>query len=1389
MTTTKIEFNLTKSESKILKTLNSYGGQIKKDLILISEIQADKAEEAITKLLEKGFISFEDTSEMIFLTLPISALTSMITSNISEIERKKEEQNHFFQLSKESVNSQLSTFEEQTQNNLEQLQKYNQNLEDSVQEALKRKDKNQHSQLNEIIDDLVTSVNSRIVESENASQEILSDGLTNLEKHWNRGIDGFQNLPESGTRNLRESIVKYEAELETAIKSSVDQIKKIQAHFMDLLTSVEAESTQRIQEFFTNSNIVSNDLKTNLNTGLLESRKKGKEFIEEVQEHVRISLEKDVLNTLKKVVADLTKDIDKEINTALVQVKKQTDSVIDTSSVQLQTEFKEFAESAKELILEQKSSLNVLDSAIIEESAEQKLKSLNDLFLNQVKVDLSSEINQIETSYRLAQNSVMDIMETLRKSAKTKLVQQSVEFEKLITSFSGLIDHSLTRKDLDISRFQQLSQSVEHLLRNLSVSIPMRTNQYRESLKETFEHTSTTLQDEVNDFSQSSIKKIYDSLSKSQEQISTITNETLEESKKEIQKVITSSDQFQTEMTSLQDEYLEKVENRFDQRAKVMNTELEAISRNFQQLLEGIEYGIGDLQTRLSSDTATNLSSIETTLQSKLTQLQNEITTLFAQNQSETQNFVQSLESNFQTHLDRTLEVVKEGFSQVKEEFGLELSKQLEDVNDQNKNHQESLVNTLEDFIKQMTFTEFKGNLEKTLEENKGNLNDCISENRSGLDEVLSLQKDNIAKYQERGPTDILSFINQIQTSATAQNRNIKETMEELLSFYDSFADSTIIEVNSIVRQVHESGDKIKSLLNESLQAILNNINRTSESLDLFYSDTLTELENQLGVASGFVTSEIETSTDSIQGEISSLKSKMDKTISNLNSEIKEVVSDSDQEFKNKLPDISKEFDRVFNNLVEEKTALNHETQKKISENIETFIESYTTQVGVIRTKIHDLLAEFNKAIDSNIDNLDVIVENNIQQTIKSMSSIYQLDAAKDDPFGLKDIQSKISTANKRLKAVVSESLRNQIEEFEKKIPNLTNSFEAIQDQSEEDLTKSIEEFSDLVSSSQLTISTQLHNYLNEEKELLDFTEYRNNLKDTLHGFTKDSTQNIEQFAEDFADSIQRTVNEVNKSRDEIQTILTNMTQTLTEKNKETLEEYSTFKSSLISKIEGISTEANRDVSGEIGSYKNEIDKFTLETKGNMAQFIQNLKSEVETSLNERLSKTQETLDHLIDEQTAQSTILNTVESEILSETPIPYLRLLKLSTNNAINEYILDLIKNSSKQLTIYISDPTILSPVDLKAVPSNKRIWIFTSFDFTKKGKKWFSEIGNQVNINIRSSKGSKITGILAVQDEVQALVLPEDLGFITADTKFVSYLVNLLNMLKGTSIRLKN
>jgi len=1135
MTTSEVDFALSKSEQKILTTLTKFGGQTKQDLIVISEIQAEKVEEAINSLLEKGFVRFDETTNIFIATLPFTALTTMMTGNISRIEEVKSEQKSSFQESKDVVENQLIVFRDTIKNAYEELQSHKSNLDTSLKETFEEREKGTQSQVIDLVDQIITAVNTSITELQNNSQALLTDRTTSIDKHWSKAVDEFQNLPDSGTRTLKESITKYEKELSTVIKSSIDRIKSVQSQFNELFTSIESESILRIQEFFSNAENISNDLKANLNTSLQESRKQEREFINEVRSHVRHSLENNVQNSLKKVLSDLSKDIDKEINIALKSVVEKTELAIQESSSQIKSEFKEFATNASELIREQNASVSVLSSEIDEMSAEQKLTTFRDLLLNQLNVDMSAELNQLEIGYRQAQQSAVDIVESLRRSAKTKLVKQSTEVEKLLSRFTEIVDQSLSRKEMDVTRFQQISHSIEQLLRNLLVSIPMRSNQFRTTLRGSLENASTDLQEEFNESSVSSVNKIFESLAGSQQRIESVTKDTLDESKNEIQKVMQASEQFQITATSLQEEYLEKIKNRFDQRAKVMNTELEAVSRHFQQLLEGLESGLSDFNTRITSENIAQISSIESSLQSKLTKLRNETTSTLSQSQSDAQEFADSLDMNLQTHLDRTLKVIREGFSQVKSEFSTEIQKQLNRINTQNKEQQEELVTALDSFAQQVSLGDFRSNLESVLQENKDSLKEFIEENRANVDEVLALQKASITKYQEKGPTDILTFINQIQTDVTSQNANVKDTMEELLTYYDSSSDATMNEVASLIRQVRESGDKLKTILNDSLQNLQLNHNKTVDNVDLFYSDTLTELENQLTVAVGFVTSEIENSSQAVQKEIEMQKNDVETAVESLNAQRSELVAESDQEFKENIPEITEEFSKVFEKLISDKNAAAAGLQEKIKENLSEFLKSYGSQVSTIRAKLHNVLSEFNKSVDSSIDNLDIIVETNVKHALKRVSSVYMFDSDKEDPFGLQEIRSKVSTANKRLKSVISESIRSQLGSFEEKLPDLSTSFDAIHNQSEEDLMKAIDELADLISSSQMAITSQLHNYISEERNYLDFSEMQDSLKDVLKEFSQTSILNIEEISTDLNNSIQRTINEVNTSREEIQ--------------------------------------------------------------------------------------------------------------------------------------------------------------------------------------------------------------------------------------------------------------
>ena len=1386
MTTSEVDFALSKTEQKILTTLTNFGGQTKQDLIIISEILAEKVEEAITSLLEKGFLRFDETTNIYMATLPFTALTSMMSRNINQIEESLEEQKKSFQESKDIVENQLVQFREIIKKAYEELQSHKVDLDTSLKETFEEKEKGSRSKVEDLVNQIMTIINTNITELQNESQTLLSDKSTSVDDHWSKAVDEFQNLPDSGTRTLKESITKYEKELDTVIKTSIDRLKAIQSQFNEIFTTIESESTLRIQEFFSNAENISTDLKTNLNTGLQESRKQEREFLDDVRGHVRHSLENNVQNALIKVLSDLSKDVDKEINAALKSVLKQTEIGIQESSTQIKKEFKEFATNASELIQEQNASVSVLSSEIDEISAEQKLTTFRDLLLSQLQVDMTAELNQLEIGYRQAQQSAIEIVESLRRSAKTKLAQQSTKVGKLLDRFTEIVDQSFSRKEMDVSRLQKISTSIEQLLRNLLVSIPMRSNQFRTSLKSSLENASTDIQEEFNESSVGSVNKIFETLAGSQQRIETATNETLEESKSEIQKVLHTSEQFQVATTSLQEKYLEKIENRFDQRAKVMNTELEAVSRHFQQLLEGLESGLGDFNTRITSENITQIATIESSLKSKLTQMRNELTTTLSQSQSDSQEFADSLEMTLQKHLDRTLKVIREGFSQIKTEFSDEIQKQVSHINTQNKAQQEELVTALDSFTQQVSLGEFRSNLEKVLEENQDTLNQFIVENRANVDEVLSLQKEIITKYQEKGPTDILTFINQIQSEVSSQNANVKDAMEALLGYYGTTSDVTMSEVVSLIRQVRESGDKLKTILNDSLQDLQLNLNKTVDNADLFYSDTLTEMENQLGVAVGFVTSEIENSSQAVQKEIEIQKNDVEIAVELLNSQRSEIVTASDLEFKENMPEIAEEFSKVLEKMISDKNASTTELQEKIKNNITEFAKSYGSQVSTIKTKLQDVLSEFSKSIDSNIGNLDTIVETNVNQALKRLSSVYKFDSKKEDPFGFQEVRSKVSTANKRLKSVVSESIRTQLESFEEKIPDLSTSFDAIHTQSEEDLTKAIDELADLISSSQMTITSQLHNYISEERNYLDFSEMQKNLKGILNEFSQASTQNIEEISANLTNSIESTINEVNKSREEIKVSITQLMEDLRNKNTETTNQISTVRNDVTSKAEDLGNEFLKGISTELESYTNEIQKSTLESEGSMSQYIQTLSSEIESYFESLLNKTQSLLDGLTHDNRYQLNTLNTVQSELDQVKLDSHVKLLKLPSNRAISDYIIEMSRSSSKQISLYMSDPTILTPEELKTITKEKRIWLYTNMDFSKKGKKWFAEIGSQVNINLRITKGSKINGVLAVRDEDLAMVLPDDIGFSTTDTNLVKYLFNLLNVMKGTSQR---
>lgn len=1380
------KLSFSKNESKIFTIIVKHGPQTKNEIMFASAMEADKVDETLNLLQTKGLITLDN--DIFYPSLPVDSILALLESSLNEIESIQENQHEISQHQLNIIQENLSDFNKSVEGHFNELKTSSNLLQANLKVDQERIEQNRVKKTNEIADELLEGFNTKTSGLQTEIRNSLSTKQTAFDTAWHKFIEEINVIPNSGTRSLKESTSRFEKELSAIVSSAIEKTKSMQSRFLDIFTTIETESISQVQSFFSNVDSTSNELKTNIDTGLRESWKKEREFVSEVRQYVHTTLEDEITKTLQNVVSALAKEIDTGINKSLKQVKTQTDNVIKTSSNQIKTEFSEFAETASELIQAQRSSLDVLSTELSEISTEKKLSSQKDLLLKQLQSQLSAELTSVEGNYRRVQKKINEIMENIRQSAKDRLIQQSSEFEKLVHTFNEVNEKSIDRKDMDITRLQQISQSVSQFLRNLLISIPGSANAHKSSLRDSLENTKNELQKTMNETSEEAITDINTVLGTSQKRIETLFKETGEENQKEIQTAINSVEQLNNTISTLQQSYVEKIENRFDQRSKVMNTELDAVARNFHQVLNGIQSGFGTLSEQLSSENIAGTTDIETSMHNSISSLENDLDTIFTQNQNQNQQFSEQLEHNLESHLDRTLEVIKEGFSQIKSEFSLEVENELKEIKKKNEKQENDILSVIAKFSDETStkLNEFKTNLSSSVDENEKNVDDFIRENQRVTSEVINLHKSNIVKYQEKGPSDILNYIKQIETDVSTQNKNLKESMEELASYYSGFSDSTLNEVSNLFRQVQESGEKLSTIARNSLQTVINNLSRTSENIDIYFSNSLGDLENQVGVVAGFVTSEVDTATEIVKEEVESLKSEMKQTVDSLNSEIKDFVTRQDQEFQTKIPELSKEFKMVFDDLIKEKSQSDLEFEKNIDDHLDKLITNWGKEMQKANSALTDISSALNNAIGSNLENFEVIVNINVEETIKRINSIFSLDSSKEDIFGLRGIKSKVNQANKRLKSAISENLQSQLAEFDKKLPEIVTAYEAIHSQTEEDLSTYIEDLRDIISSSQKSLSTQIHDYMKDEKDNLDFSEMKDDLKEISKHLSLSTTQEIESLSSELANSVKNSIAKMDITWEEILVLLTDIPTILSERDNNLINDLTSFKEKTLESIEETGTDSRKELVSFIDSYNNDLEKGTFTVTGKSTQLVQTLTDEIGKQVSEMLDSNNKLLDNLKEANIGHKESLQELAKEFSSTKPDRPVRIISLATNDARNEYIKDIISNASKQVTIFTSNPTFLSPEDLKVIPSEKRIWIYSSYDFTKKGKKWLSEVGDQVNINLRKAKTKKISGLIVVQDDESALVLPDTLGYATTDPKFISHLSELLNLLKGASLR---
>ena len=122
---------------------------------------------------------------------------------------------------------------------------------------------------------------------------------------------------------------------------------------------------------------------------------------------------------------------------------------------------------------------------------------------------------------------------------------------------------------------------------------------------------------------------------------------------------------------------------------------------------------------------------------------------------------------------------------------------------------------------------------------------------------------------------------------------------------------------------------------------------------------------------------------------------------------VKEIIESQDQDFQIKIPEFSKEFDQTFQNMIGDRKQQHQDLEQKTQESLESLIVSWNKQMSSGKEKLVDVSTQLDKAIGNNLENLRVILDSNIESTLKQINTIYHIEDSKDI-FGLKEIQATI---------------------------------------------------------------------------------------------------------------------------------------------------------------------------------------------------------------------------------------------------------------------------------------------------------------------------------------------------------------------------------------------
>jgi len=217
MSNPEIKDPLSKTEKALFSSLAKLGGQTKQELSITSGINVENVDKALLKLSDKGFIQLDEETGIYIQSLPLENVITLLNESSVEIETYKKELDETFQEHRKSIDNSLGKLREYLETQFEEFKGSNDALQTSLRQRFDETEQQRIKQTEESSETLLSSFSTDLTNLKTEFETSLSSNSSAFEKEWMKSIDGFQNIPETGTRTLKASITKYEKELSDII--------------------------------------------------------------------------------------------------------------------------------------------------------------------------------------------------------------------------------------------------------------------------------------------------------------------------------------------------------------------------------------------------------------------------------------------------------------------------------------------------------------------------------------------------------------------------------------------------------------------------------------------------------------------------------------------------------------------------------------------------------------------------------------------------------------------------------------------------------------------------------------------------------------------------------------------------------------------------------------------------------------------------------------------------------------------------------------------------------------------------------------------------------------------------------------------------------------------